>query len=190
MQDQHNALIPSFVAAAYRELSSAFEGFKPRKQQKEMMQRGLRLMTQRHVGVIEAPTGTGKSLGYLIPGIIAAALQDRVLIVSTATASLQDQLSSRDIAAAMEVIRKVKIDDVFISDAKVVVAKGRERYVCPSALMKFESSVDLFRKENSPEVEPYLNILKAFRKGEWDGTRDTLPVEMPFLKWDAVANKS
>jgi ATP-dependent DNA helicase DinG len=178
------------VAAAYRELSNAFVGFKPRKQQQEMMQRGLRLMTKRRVGVIEAPTGTGKSLGYLIPGIIAAALQDRVLIVSTATASLQDQLSSKDIAAAMDVIRKVKIDDVFISDAKVVVVKGRERYVCPSELMRHEDSVDLFREEVDPEIEPYLTILKAFRTGDWDGTRDTLPIEMPLQQWDSVANKT
>src|SRR3990167_10608929 len=62
-----------------------------------MMGRALSLFEARRVGIVEAPTGTGKSLGYLLPGLITALSEQRKLIVSTATASLQDQLANIDL---------------------------------------------------------------------------------------------
>lgn len=50
----------------------------------------------RHV-VIEAPTGVGKTLSYLIPGIAIARAESKTLVISTANIALQDQIVTKDL---------------------------------------------------------------------------------------------
>ena len=74
---------------------------------------------------VEAPTGTGKSFGYLIPTIAVAKAAQKKVIVSTAVVSLQEQLISKDLPAI------AKASSVPFTFA---IAKGRSRFVCPSRL--------------------------------------------------------
>ena len=74
----------------------------------------------RHLA-IEAPTGVGKTLSYLIPGIAIAREEDKTLVVSTANVALQDQIFSKD----LPLLRKI------IPDLRFTAAFGRGRYVCP-----------------------------------------------------------
>src|ERR1017187_4401615 len=71
---------------------------------------------QRHL-VVQAGTGTGKSLAYLIP----AALSDQRIVVATATKALQDQLAHNDLPLVTEAIER---------DFSFAVLKGRSNYLC------------------------------------------------------------
>ena len=71
--------------------------------------------------LVQAGTGTGKSLGYLVPALLH---HDRV-VVATATLALQHQLVERDIPALVEAAA-----DVLHEDATYAVLKGRSNYAC------------------------------------------------------------
>ncbi|GAB1441093.1 hypothetical protein MASR2M36_38780 [Providencia sp.] len=77
----------------------------------------------RHL-VIEAPTGVGKTLSYLIPGIAVGREEGKTLVVSTANAALQDQIYSKDLPLLSKIIPDLKFTGAF----------GRARYVCPRNL--------------------------------------------------------
>lgn len=171
------------VAQAYRALQTLMPGFIARQQQKSMISRCLGLMTQTAIGLIEAPTGTGKSMGYLIPGIASAVTQDKVLIVSTATASLQDQLASKDIPLALKAFEQCGISGI-----KVVVAKGRERHACPLKMEEFSTS-DMFTNDSDTDDLALLSkASRLWQEDEWNGVRDSLPIQMPMQVWKRIAN--
>ncbi|SER39325.1 helicase C-terminal domain-containing protein [Giesbergeria anulus] len=173
------------VASAYQALPIIMNGFLPRHQQKSMITRAFSLIKQSKVGVIEAGTGTGKSMGYLMPGITMAVTEDKVLVVSTATASLQDQLASKDIPIALRAYLMAGVEGI-----KVVVAKGRERYICPMKVDAIEQSTSsLFASEQEVENEKILHqAAQLWRDDFWDGSRDTLPFQMPPKQWMKIAN--
>ena len=81
----------------------------------------------RHLA-IEAPTGVGKTLSYLIPASPSPA-RNKTLVVSTANVALQDQIYSKD----LPLLRKI------IPDLRFTAAFGRGRYVCPRNLTALAS---------------------------------------------------
>ncbi|WP_234265164.1 helicase C-terminal domain-containing protein [Hydrogenophaga sp. NFH-34] len=188
----NSTLINGFIAKAYAALPIVMPGFKPREQQKQMIKRSAALFARETAGIIDAPTGTGKSMGYLLPGIITAALQDRVLIISTATASLQDQLAARDIPAAIQAISSVVHEGVSIKSVTVAVAKGRERYACPMSLESVvEVANDMFQSEQgAQECEKVVRLHRRLESGEWDGVRDSLDEALPHATWRKIANNA
>ena len=74
----------------------------------------------RHL-LVQAGTGTGKSLGYLVP----AMLHDKRVVVATATLALQHQLVERDLPRLVEAVKGVKG-----VDTSYAVLKGRSNYAC------------------------------------------------------------
>ena len=74
----------------------------------------------RHL-LVQAGTGTGKSLGYLVPAL----LHDKRVVVATATLALQHQLVERDLPRLVEAVKGVKG-----VDASYAVLKGRSNYAC------------------------------------------------------------
>lgn len=170
------------IADAYRHLREVMPGFLVRKQQQQMVQRVSGLLSQESIGLIEAPTGTGKSIGYLIPGIVNAVEQDKVLVVSTATASLQDQLASKDLPLAL-----LALEGAGVRGVTWAVAKGRERHLCPAKLDALTVTTDMFKQGDKPIHD---QIVQFWESGQWDGIRDTLPTRVDRQAWSAVANTS
>ncbi|WP_410768398.1 ATP-dependent DNA helicase DinG [Fontibacillus sp. BL9] len=80
--------------------------------------------------LIEAGTGTGKSLGYLLPAIYHSVKQDEKVMVSTHTINLQEQLRERDVPLLTEVVP---------FPFRAAVFKGRQHYLC---LRKFEHKIN------------------------------------------------
>lgn len=129
-----------------------------------------------HVAVIEAPTGTGKSHGYLIPAIVVGRRLKKKVVVSSATIKLQEQLCQSDlplIASCMD------------GELKYVLVKGRTRYVCPRKLEK-ESSLsgqmglldDTATNDSMRERDrKVITLQKDFDSGRWNGERDSAPVD-------------
>lgn len=98
-----------------------FPGFEYRAEQVEMMEAVADAFNDSGVLVVEAGTGTGKSLAYLLPAIQWAAQNNDRVVVSTNTINLQDQLSQKDIPDLRQVLPV---------DFKFTVLKGRSNYLC------------------------------------------------------------
>src|SRR5678815_2104121 len=76
-------------------LAQAFDGFEPRPGQQQLAAEVSRIFTDGGTLIAEAGTGTGKTLAYLVPAVLAG----RRVLVSTGTRTLQDQIFYKDIPA-------------------------------------------------------------------------------------------
>jgi len=126
------------------------------------------------VCVIEAGTGTGKTLAYLLATIpLAQALKLKV-VIATATVALQEQVMLKDIPELQE-----GSDFQF----SVALAKGRGRYLCLSKLDgllepndSLKAMMDLYGDDPGSYGEPdsslYQEMLDALTDGSWEGDRD------------------
>lgn len=82
------------------------------------------LATGQHL-LVQAGTGTGKSLGYLIPALVRAMSASERVVVATATLALQTQLATTDIPRALDAVEKV-----VGRRPRSAVLKGRSNYAC------------------------------------------------------------
>jgi len=168
------------IRAAYARLKDGLAGFRGRPSQLKMIAEVAKALADpAGAAVIEAPTGTGKSMAYLIGGLEVARAQKKKLVIATATVALQEQLVQRDIPQYM------KLCGV---EAKVALAKGRARYLCPRNLrmagsepsaqggFDFDADVALWsRPPAERDTKAIEKLGKAFESREWNGDIDTSP---------------
>ena len=134
------------------------------------------------IAVVEAGTGTGKTLAYLLASLPLAIAQEKKLVVSTATIALQEQILDKDLPSLQQHISL---------PFNYALAKGRGRYLClvklDKALQQLSgmlSSIDLF--EQTPEEKDrqlYEDMLGQFASGQWDGDRDRWDDEIEASQW-------
>ena len=125
--DQHvNSQGPTRVQSLLDQVTKALPGGgEHRVGQEQMVAAVASAITSRRHLVVQAGTGTGKSLAYLLP----AALAGRPVVISTATKALQDQLLAQDLPLVAESVAH---------DLTYTVLKGRANYVCWSKLVDLE----------------------------------------------------
>ncbi len=112
----------------------AFPGYEFRTQQVDMLAAvSEALNTPTHL-LVEAGTGTGKSLAYLLPAVQFAVQNDLRVIVSSNTINLQDQLFNKDIP---------DIQRIFSIPFRATLLKGRSNYICMRRLAAFRRSRQL-----------------------------------------------
>ncbi|MFD2115924.1 ATP-dependent DNA helicase DinG [Paenibacillus yanchengensis] len=104
-----------------------FPLYEERPAQSEMIQHVYDALLQDDHLMIEAGTGTGKSMGYLLPAIYYSKKFDKPVIVSTHTINLQEQLRQRDLPLLAEILP---------FSFQAAIFKGRRNYLC---LRKFEA---------------------------------------------------
>lgn len=152
-----------------------FPGFEYRAEQVEMMRAVATAFNDSGVLLVEAGTGTGKSLAYLLPAISWAAQNNDRVIVSTNTINLQDQLWQKDIPAIQKVLPLQ-----FIS----TILKGRSNYLC---LRRFDA---LRRQEShTPEEIRVLAKILAWLPSTTTGDMAELTFTPPELKvWARLAS--
>jgi ATP-dependent DNA helicase DinG len=135
------------------------------------------LESSKHL-IIEAPTGVGKSLAYLIPALLHARSAKRKAIVSTHTKNLQEQLLRKDVAIAKGVLGAKEVH--------AVVLKGRRNYLCTTRLERaLAATGSLF---NDDEQEEFRRI------HEWshttvDGDIENLGFTPSANVWDMVCSE-
>ena len=115
-----------------------FKGFEHRIQQIDMLASVVGAFNQSTHLMVEAGTGTGKSMAYLIPAIYWAVQNGERVVISTNTINLQDQLLNKDIPALQQIL-PIKF--------KAVALKGRSNYVCPRRVQLFRAKGNLSPKE-------------------------------------------
>ncbi|MCA9936964.1 MAG: DEAD/DEAH box helicase, partial [Anaerolineales bacterium] len=101
--------------------SRAFEGFEHRPQQVQMLEAVTTAFNQGQHLLVEAGTGTGKSVAYLLPAAFWAYENGRRVVISTNTINLQDQLINKDIPALQKALPFT---------LRATVRKGRSNYLC------------------------------------------------------------
>src|ERR1700736_2335666 len=110
-------------------LERALPDFKVRRQQLRMAERVAAAVDSRQTLAVEAGTGTGKTIAYLVPALLSGA---RVLI-STGTRTLQDQLFSKDLPLVAAALGR---------PAHVALLKGRGNYLCRYRLERSEEAAE------------------------------------------------
>jgi ATP-dependent DNA helicase DinG len=126
-------------------------GYEHRRSQLEMAELVDEAFRNRKHMIVEAGTGTGKTLAYLIPAILSG----RRVVISTATKSLQEQLYTKDIPF---------LQKHFAPELKVAVMKGRANFLCRQKLQQMEGQPLLKGME---EVDWFTQIR------EWDRLTET-----------------
>lgn len=111
-------------------LQKAFPAFERRTGQFQMMDTVYHSFLNQQHSLIEAGTGVGKSLAYLIPAVIFSKLKNEPVVISTYTTQLQEQLLRRDI---------LLLNKIFSFPIKTVLLKGRNHYI---SLFKFKLSLN------------------------------------------------
>jgi DNA polymerase-3 subunit epsilon/ATP-dependent DNA helicase DinG len=119
-----------------------FPHFEYRSQQVEMLRAVTQALSQGRHLLVEAGTGTGKSMAYLIPAALWALHNRRRVVISTNTINLQDQLINKDIPDLRQALG---------IDLRAVVLKGRANYLCPRRLESL--------RRRGPETADEMRVL-------------------------------
>ena len=137
-----------------------FTQYEYRPQQVDMLRSVALALSNQHHLMVEAGTGTGKSMAYLIPAAIWSIQNNQRVVISTNTINLQDQLINKDIP---DLVNALGIN------VQAVVIKGRSNYFCPR---RFE----IMRRrgpENVDELRVLAKVL-VWLQGTTSGDRSEL----------------
>src|SRR5215831_17574845 len=119
--------------------------FEFRPQQQQMAAAVARALEEREHLAVEAGTGVGKSLAYLVPAILFAAANRKKAVISTNTINLQEQLTQKDLPM-LQLIMPVKFTFTML--------KGRANYLCTRRLQKaMQQSGNLFTSSEGEELQ-------------------------------------
>ena len=158
-------------------LAKEIKGFEYRQEQEEMAQYIQDAINEDRKIIVEAGTGTGKTLAYLIPSIKWAVTNKKKVIIATNTINLQEQLLLKDIPLAKSIIK---------DEFSYVLVKGRNNYVCKRLFneLVLGKSIDIetFSMEAREQIE---YILKWGNKTK-TGDKAELPFEVYPDVWELV----
>ncbi len=128
------------------------------------------------VAMLEAGTGVGKSLAYLIPAALWCLENKGRIVVSTPTKNLQQQLIEKDIPLVRKVIGK---------DFKAILVKGRQNYLCLRRLDVALQDGDFFSED-----EEELSQIKEWAKTTADGSFSDLPFIPAVELWSRIRSET
>lgn len=181
----------TFIDECYSRLAK-LPGFVVREGQRDLSREVCKAMVAGEPLAAEAPTGTGKTIAYLIGAIAASeklrTTKDIPIVVATATVGLQSQIMSGDLPTLVKA-------GILASERDAVLAKGRGRYFCVRSadrILKAKDSdgqFDFFDEganENVGLVEEVRDMLEWWNAKTWNGDVDTIPAKTP-ENWKDVA---
>lgn len=130
---------------------------------------------QAHICTLEAGTGIGKTIAYVVAALPIAQEHKKKLVISTATIALQEQILLKDLP---DIQRHSGLNFSF------TLAKGRKRYVCLHKLDNYiahknqsELPLDIPDSEvllnNKDDIDLYDELYQAWKKKKWDGELDS-----------------
>ncbi|CAM3721612.1 helicase C-terminal domain-containing protein [Alkalicoccus chagannorensis] len=120
----------SFLETWEEKAAAAIPSFVSREGQNDMMSFVHRSFSEDKIGLVEAGTGTGKTLAYLLPAVHHAASNNKRVVISTETIQLQEQLLYKEIPVVRTMLSY---------DFQAALLKGRSHYLC---LQKLEQVLE------------------------------------------------
>ncbi len=154
-------------------LPAILPGWEPRPGQLAMAERVAVALMEGGPVVIEAGTGTGKSLGYLAPAALWALANDKKVIVSTYTRTLQAQLVADDLPMLTRGLAALFAGDKDKPALRTAVLKGRTNYLCR-------------RKLQAAEADEAVMPIAAWAKTSATGDIADLGFDVPEDVWERV----
>ncbi len=180
-EEEEQPLDPEELAAVIRPggpIASTLKGYEDRPQQVEMIEAVCCAFNEHRLAIIEAGTGTGKTLAYLLPAIYWSVRNKQRCVVSTHTINLQEQIIKKDIPFLQQVL-----DQEF----SAVLVKGRGNYACLRKVSELEREPELLVDEENAEE---LLALLAWAKTTKDGSRSDLLFMPRAETWELIASES
>jgi ATP-dependent DNA helicase DinG len=159
-------------------IAKKLKGFESRPEQQRMLEAVATSFNESKLALIEAGTGTGKSLAYLLPAVYWAVQNKQRVVISTNTINLQEQLVFKDLPL---------LQDALSLKFKSVLVKGRQNYICLNKVEALEKEGQyLIETEERAELKGIL---------EWshhtaDGSRSDLSIQPKLTVWEKVACES
>jgi len=172
------------VAGVFRETGSLSTALKleHRPEQAQMAATVAAALLDDEPLLFEAGTGVGKSLAYLIPGLIHANDQGRQLIVSTHTISLQEQIETKDLPLCRRIFKSAPGLARYAGFRSAVLV-GKSNYLCPTRLgHALADRASLFADADYEELQ---RIAAWADKTDTGLRHDLKPPPKPEV-WDAV----
>lgn len=157
-------------------LSEYFDGFEYRKEQEVMARSIQKAINENKKIIVEAGTGTGKTLAYLIPTIKWAVENKKKVIIATNTINLQEQILYKDIPVLKSIIEE-KFNYALI--------KGRNNYLCKKLLDELAVRGVSAEDYTAEQIEQIQAIIKWGNKTE-TGDKAELPFEVNPEIWEMV----
>jgi len=157
-------------------IAQALARYEDRPSQREMAAAIARLYNEGGVGLLEAGTGVGKSLGYLVPALRWAASNGERTVVSTNTINLQEQLVGKDLPFLEKALSDQRV--------RFALLKGWRNYLCLIRLEQARASgTSLFDEGLGQE----LDAIHAWSERTRDGSLSDLTIAPRPEVWDEVA---
>ncbi|MEN6626907.1 MAG: helicase C-terminal domain-containing protein [Candidatus Sumerlaeia bacterium] len=158
-------------------IAESMDGYEDRPQQGQMLTAVAEAFNRDGLAVIEAGTGTGKSLAYLLPAIAWSLRNQEKVVVSTGTINLQEQLIEKDLPTILQ-SSGLKFE--------ATLMKGRNNYLClrKAEYLKNHAGFIVLGEKDEQLVE-----IQAWVKTTRDGGRDDLPFRPDEDVWESVASE-
>ncbi len=165
------------IEEIFGRIQKIFKDFEERKEQVKLSKEIENCLEEGKFGIFEAPTGTGKSLAYLIPSILYAKKHSLKVVVSTNTINLQRQLMEKDLPVLKNII-----------DFNAKVALGRSNYLCKRKVDSIFEKGNLFLFEDGSyeKLKSFVNSTKTGVKAEFFTSDTTIDETL----WESVASTS
>lgn len=154
-------------------LSEKMKGFEAREAQQKMLTDIMDVYNNEGIALIEAGTGTGKSIAYLLPALIWASLNGERTLISTNTIALQEQLINKDIPLLTKALGL---------EVKAILVKGMNNYLCLRKLNDLKHEIQTL----APEELKELDLLEAWGHTTSEGSRSDLKFVPSYAAWEKV----
>jgi ATP-dependent DNA helicase DinG len=153
--------------------------YEDRPSQRQMAARIADLFSAGGIGLLEAGTGVGKSLGYLVPALRWAAASGERTVVSTNTITLQEQLVGKDLPFLAKALTDQRVSFALL--------KGWRNYLCLQRLEQARAQGPALFED---DVASDLGMLEAWAEQTTDGSLADLAAPPRPEVWDEVAAES
>ena len=158
-------------------LAKEIKAFEYRQEQEEMAQYIQEAINEDKKIIVEAGTGTGKTLAYLIPAIKWAVANKKKVIIATNTINLQEQLLLKDIPLAKSIIK---------DEFSYVLVKGRNNYVCKRLFNELALGKNIDIETFSIEAREQIEYILKWGNKTKTGDKAELPFEVYPDVWELV----
>lgn len=183
-----SANVQQSIQQCFKQFKANIPNFISRKEQNYMVAQTAKVLAgdfekHRRIGVIEAGTGTGKSLAYSLGSIALAKSLKKKVCISTATVALQEQLLNKDLPMFKQ------YTDL---DFSFGLIKGRQRYVCASKLELIadpnasDSQAVWHQPPEKEIIQLASSLWQAWIDKKWDGERDSWSTPIPDQLWHHI----
>lgn len=181
LPDNYTPLDAKMLATALRPsgtLAKHLPHFEVRPQQAAMMESIAQAFNVNGISIVEAPTGVGKTLAYLLPAVEWALKNKERVVISTRTINLQEQIIHKDIPVLQRSLKE---------EFSACLVKGRNNYLCLRKLERAAAEPELF---DDKEVSSELDAIVEWSEKTKDGSLADLPFVPRREVWDRVCSEA